>query len=156
MSHDSMDWMDGNVLAGPLGWRHQQLHRELALRGPGEVVLTGGLSDPELDSVYRGASAFVYPALYEGFGLPVLEAMTRGVPVITSTTSSLPEVAGDAAIGIDPESVREIAAAIEAVAGDPALAEKLSTRGRARAERFSWEETARLTLQVYEKVLGKE
>jgi len=144
------------VLAGPLGWRHQQLHRELALRGPGEVVLTGGLSDPELDSVYRGASAFVYPALYEGFGLPVLEAMTRGVPVITSTTSSLPEVAGDAAIGIDPESVREIAAAIEAVAGDPALAEKLSTRGRARAERFSWEETARLTLQVYEKVLGKE
>ena len=141
------------VLAGPLGWKHQQLHRELALRGPGEVVLTGGLSDPEVDVVLRGASAFVYPALYEGFGLPVLEAMTRGVPVITSNTSSLPEVAGDAALGIDPGSVREIAAAIETLLGDTAMQERLSARGRARAERFSWDETARQTLQVYERVL---
>ena len=141
------------VLAGPLGWHHQQLHRELALRGPGEVVLTGALPEEDLDALYRGATAFAYPALYEGFGLPVLEAMARGVPVITSNTSSLPEVAGAAALGVDPESVREIASAIEAIATDPALAEKLSARARARAERFSWDETARLTLQVYEKVL---
>jgi glycosyltransferase involved in cell wall biosynthesis len=141
------------VLAGPLGWHHQHLHREIALRGPGEIVLTGEVPEPDLDPLYRFAAAFVYPALYEGFGLPVLEAMTRGVPVITSSTSSLPEVAGEAALGVDPGSVREIAAAIEAVATDPALAQKLATRGRARADRFSWDETARLTAQVYQKVL---
>jgi glycosyltransferase involved in cell wall biosynthesis len=141
------------VLAGPLGWHHQHLHRELALRGPGDVVLTGALSDPELDVLYRHASAFAYPAIYEGFGLPVLEAMSRGLPVITSNTSSLPEVAGDAALEVNPESVREIAAAIEMLLTDGALAEKLASRARARAERFSWDETARLTLQVYEKVL---
>src|SRR5206468_5428384 len=109
------------VPAGPLGWHHQQSHRELALRGAGKVLLTGGLSDPELDVLYRQASAFVYPALYEGFGLPVLEAMTRGVPVIASNSSSLPEVAGDAALEVDPESVREIAAGIESLVTDPAL-----------------------------------
>lgn len=141
------------VLTGPLGWHHQQLHRELALRGPGEVVLTGTVPEVDLDPLYRNASGFVYPALYEGFGLPILEAMARGVPVITSNTSSLPEVAGEAALGIDPRSVREIAAAIEALTTDAVLAQKLATRGRARADRFSWEETARQTLQVYDKVL---
>ena len=129
------------------------LHRELALRGPGEVVLTGALPEAELDALYRGASAFVYPALYEGFGLPVLEAMTRGVPVITSNTSSLPEVAGDAALEVDPGSVREIAAAIQTLLEDRPLQERLAARGRARAERFSWDETARQTLEVYERVL---
>jgi glycosyltransferase involved in cell wall biosynthesis len=141
------------VLAGPLGWRHQQLHREIALRGAGEILLTGQLSGPDLGALFRHASAFVYPALYEGFGLPVLEAMAHGLPVITSNTSSLPEVAGEAAVGVDPESTREIAAAIEALLTDSALADKLAARARARADRFSWDETARLTLQVYEKVL---
>jgi glycosyltransferase involved in cell wall biosynthesis len=144
------------VLAGRLGWHHQQLHRELALRGPGEVVLTGGVGDDELDALYRHASAFVYPAIYEGFGLPVLEAMVRGVPVITSNSSALPEVSGGAALEIDPESVREIAAAIETLVTDTALSEKLAARGRARAERFSWDETARQTLEVYEKVLQQK
>jgi glycosyltransferase involved in cell wall biosynthesis len=141
------------VLAGPLGWHHQNLHRELALRGPGDVLLTGPLSEDDLDALYRRASAFVYPTLYEGFGLPVLEAMSRGVPVITSNTSSIPEVAGDAALGVDPESVREIAAAIERVLTDPTFAERLGDRGRARAERFSWDEAARQTLQVYDRIL---
>jgi glycosyltransferase involved in cell wall biosynthesis len=141
------------VLAGPLGWRHQTLLREIALYGPGDVVLTGPLAPPELDALYRSAAAFIYPALYEGFGLPVLEAMARGVPTICSNTSSLPEVAGEAALGVDPASVREIGAALEALLTDPALQEKLAARGRARAERFSWDETARLTLQVYERVL---
>jgi glycosyltransferase involved in cell wall biosynthesis len=143
------------VLAGPLGWRHQTLLREIALRGPGEVLLTGELSAEELDALYRHAAAFVYPALYEGFGLPVLEAMTRGLPVIVSNTSSLPEVAGDAALEVDPESVREIASSIETLLSDETLAERLSARARARAERFSWDETARLTLQVYEKAQDK-
>jgi glycosyltransferase involved in cell wall biosynthesis len=144
------------VLAGPLGWRHQTLLREIALRGPGEVLLTGELTAEELDALYRHSAAFVYPALYEGFGLPVLEAMARGLPVIVSNTSSLPEVAGDAALEVDPESVREIASAIETLLTDDALSERLSMRARARAERFSWDETARLTLQVYEKTQGKK
>jgi glycosyltransferase involved in cell wall biosynthesis len=143
------------VLAGPLGWHHQQILRELALRGPGDVLLTGGLTEVDLDALYRRASAFVYPAVYEGFGLPVLEAMTRGVPVIVSNTSSLPEVAGGDAVEVDPGSVREIAAGIEAMLTDTALAESLATRGRARAGRFTWDETARQTLEVYERVLER-
>lgn len=142
------------VLAGPLGWHHESLMRELALRGPGEIVMTGSLSDDELDAVYRAADALVYPSLYEGFGLPVLEAMARGVPTIASTTSSVPEVAGDAAIGVNPRSVRDIGRAIESLLTDVDLAERMAARGRAQAERFSWDETARLTLAVYERVLG--
>jgi glycosyltransferase involved in cell wall biosynthesis len=144
------------VLAGPLGWHHEGLMRELALRGPGEIVMTGALTEDELDAVYRRADAFVYPSRYEGFGLPVVEAMRRGVPTIASATSSLPEVTGDAALGIDPRSVREIARAITAVLSDVELAERLSARGRAQAERFSWDETARLTLEVYERMAGSK
>jgi glycosyltransferase involved in cell wall biosynthesis len=128
--------------------------RELSLHGPGEIVMTGRVSDDELDALYRAADAFAYPSLYEGFGLPVLEAMARGVPSVVSTTSSLPEVAGDAAIGVDPRSVREIARALERVLSDVNVAEDLATRGRAQAERFSWDETARLTLAVYDDILG--
>ena len=144
------------VLAGPLGWQHEPLMRELALRGPGEIVMTGSITEDELDALYRAADAFVYPSLYEGFGLPVLEAMARGVPTIVSTTSSLPEVAGDAGFGVHPRSVREIASAMERVLTDVDLAEDLAMKGRARAERFSWDETARLTLEVYDHVVGRK
>lgn len=142
------------VLAGPLGWENQALHREIALSGPGDIVMTGAVSEADRDALYRGASAFAYPSVYEGFGLPVLEAMARGVPTIASSSSSVPEVAGEAALSVNPRSVREISHAIETVLTDPELAEKLSLRGRARAERFSWDETARLTLEVYEMVAG--
>jgi glycosyltransferase involved in cell wall biosynthesis len=142
------------VLAGPLGWHHESLMRELALSGPGEIAMTGALLPDELDAVFRAADAFVYPSLYEGFGLPVLEAMARGVPTIASSTSSVPEVTGDAAIGVDPRSIRQITDAIESVLGDVEVAERFARRGRARAERFTWDETARLTLQVYEDVRG--
>jgi glycosyltransferase involved in cell wall biosynthesis len=142
------------VLVGPLGWHHESLMRELALHGPGEIVMTGSLSEDELDAVYRAADVFVYPSVYEGFGLPVVEAMARGIPTVASTTSSVPEVAGGAAVGVNPRSVREIAHAIESVVSDIDLADRLAARGRAQAERFSWDETARLTLEVYEKVLG--
>jgi len=141
------------VLAGPLGWRHESLMRELALEGPGDIVMTGALPPAELDAIFRAADAFAYPSLYEGFGLPVLEAMTRGIPAIVSNTSSLPEVTGDAALGVDPRSIREIAAAIETLCTDVDLAERLAAAGRLRAERFSWDETARRTLEVYERVL---
>ncbi|HZD18588.1 MAG TPA: glycosyltransferase family 1 protein [Actinomycetota bacterium] len=141
------------VLAGPLGWHHDSLMRELALRGPGDIVMTGALPPEELDAVYRGADLFVYPSLYEGFGLPVLEAMVRGVPTVASATSSIPEVAGDAMLGVNPRSVRDIAGAMESVLGDVGLAEKLAARGRSRAERFSWDETARLTQELYQRLV---
>ena len=143
------------VLAGPLGWQRQALLRELALAGPGDVVLTGAVGPEELDALYHRADAFVYPALYEGFGLPVLEAMLRGVPTVCSNTTALPEVAGDAAVGVNPVSIPDIADGMRSVLSDPELAGRRADRGRARAERFTWDEAARLTLQVYEKALGR-
>jgi glycosyltransferase involved in cell wall biosynthesis len=137
------------VLAGPVGWRPRPLLREIAVEGPGEILLTGKRSQEELDSLYRGAAAFVYPSLYEGFGLPVLEAMARGLPCIVSTTSSLPEVAGEAAVAVEPRSVSGLATAIERMLTEEAEAARLSTAARARAEQFSWEHTARMTLKVY-------
>jgi glycosyltransferase involved in cell wall biosynthesis len=136
-----------------MGWQPQPFLRELALPGPGEIVLTGAISRADLDALYRGADVFVYPSLYEGFGLPVLEAMARGVPTVVSDSSSLPEVSGEAALGVDPRSVRDIARAIESVLSDGNLADRLAARGRVRAERFSWEETARQTLGVYYKAV---
>jgi glycosyltransferase involved in cell wall biosynthesis len=144
------------VLAGPLGWRPRLLLREISVEGrrswespTGEVVLTGKRAPEDLDALYRGAAAFVYPSLYEGFGLPVLEAMARGVPCIISTASSLPEVAGDAALAVPPRSVSALAGAIERVLTDEAESARLSAAGRDRAEQFSWEHTARMTLRVY-------
>lgn len=142
------------VLAGPPGWQSAELEAELARASPGVIVRTGQVSDRDLDALYRGAAAFAYLSLYEGFGLPVVEAMARGVATITSNTSSLPEVAGDAALLVDPEDVGEIADALALVLTDPALAEDLRRRGRERAATFSWAATARATLDVYRHVTG--
>lgn len=119
------------------------------------VHFTGYIPDSDLPGIYNGADLFVFPSLYEGFGLPVLEAMACGTPVITSNTSSLPEVAGDAALLVDPYNVEEIAAAMRHVLEDSALANDLRERGLEHAKKFSWEKTARQTISVYEKVLGK-
>lgn len=140
------------VLAGPLGWRPRQLLREIAVEGPGEILLTGKRSPDELDALYRGAAAFAYPSLYEGFGLPVLEAMARGLPCVISQVSSLPEVAGEAALTVEPRSVAGLAAAIERVLTDTTEAARLSAAATARAAQFSWEQTARMTLKVYESL----
>jgi glycosyltransferase involved in cell wall biosynthesis len=140
------------VLAGAIGWRHQALLREIALNGPGEILLTGPVQPSDLDALYRGASAFIYPSVYEGFGLPVLEAMARGVPCVVSTAASLPEVAGEAGLPVDPRSVAGLADAMERIVGDRDLSSRLRDAGRSRAKRFSWEETARLTLEVYKSV----
>jgi glycosyltransferase involved in cell wall biosynthesis len=138
------------VLAGPAGWRTQRLHRELSLRGPGRVLLTGRVSASDLDALYRGAAAFCYPSLYEGFGLPVLEAMARGVPTVIADASSLPEVAGDAALRANPRSVRSLAEAVERILTDRHEADRLAEAGPGRASMFSWDQTARMTLRVYE------
>jgi glycosyltransferase involved in cell wall biosynthesis len=118
-----------------------------------DVRFLGWLSGEELEGLWRVARAFVYPSLYEGFGLPVLEAMTRGVAVACSNASSLPEVAGDAALTFDPCDERAIAAAIERLLGDPVEAERLRTRGRERAKEFTWERTARMTLESYARAV---
>jgi len=116
------------------------------------VVFTGRIDDDKLRKLYSTAECFVYPSLFEGFGLPPLEAMQCGAPVIVSNTSSLPEVVGGAGILINPESSSEIAEAIKQVLGDSALRDKMSEASIKRAEFFSWEKTAQDTLKVYSSV----
>lgn len=136
--------------------RHELELRELVRRRglDEDVRFPAWLSPADIEGLWATARAFVYPSLYEGFGLPVLEAMARGVPVACSDASSLPEVAADAALLFDPTSEGEIAAAIRRLLGDPALAEELRERGRRRAALFSWRHTAKLTLDAYARVLG--
>jgi glycosyltransferase involved in cell wall biosynthesis len=108
------------------------------------------VADDVLRRLYRDAGAFVYPSVFEGFGLPVLEALAAGAPTVTSNVSSLPEVAGDAALLVDPRSATDIAAAVETILNDPRKAEELRDRGRARARQFTWERTASITRGVYD------
>jgi glycosyltransferase involved in cell wall biosynthesis len=114
----------------------------------------GWVSSADLECLYGLASCFVFPSLYEGFGLPVLEAMARGVPVACSDRASLPEVAGGAALFFDPESVPEIARAIETLLADEAEAARLRALGLERARRFTWRATARATIECYERTLA--
>lgn len=117
-----------------------------------EVIFTGRVSPEDLVLLYNGADLFVYPSFAEGFGLPVLEAMSCGLPVITSNATSLPEVAGDAGIAVDPDDRSGLAAAIRRVLGDNGLREELGRRSLRQARRFSWERTAEQTLEVYREV----
>lgn len=137
------------VLAGRRGWMAQAIFDELERRDLlGKVHITGYVKDRHLPALYRGAAAFIYPSLYEGFGLPPLEAMACGTPVIVSRGSSLPEVVGEAGLYIDPLSVDELAAAIERVNREPELAAELSAKGLEQASLFSWERAARETLDI--------
>jgi len=120
------------------------------------VHFTGYVPDKDLPVLYSAADLFVFPSLYEGFGLPVLEAMACGTPVVTSNSTSLPEVAGEAALLVDPYDVEAIAEAMMRVLSDPELAADLRQRGLARAKQFTWEKTARETIKVYERVLGRQ
>jgi glycosyltransferase involved in cell wall biosynthesis len=118
------------------------------------VHLAGWVDDAQLEGLYRAATCLAFPSLAEGFGLPVLEAMARDLPVACSGVSALPEVAGDAALLFDPLSVEAIAGAIGHLLADPALRARLVERGRARAALFSWERTARETADAYARALG--
>jgi glycosyltransferase involved in cell wall biosynthesis len=135
---------------------HESELRELANRlGVADFVrLPPWLSGPDMEGLYRAAACVCFPSLYEGFGLPVLEAMGRGVPVACSNRSSLPEVAGEAALLFDPEDDDAIRTALERLLGDEALAERLRSAGRSRAAGFTWERTAELTLAVYRRALA--
>jgi glycosyltransferase involved in cell wall biosynthesis len=119
----------------------------------GDVRFPAWLDVADLEGLYAAATAFVFPSLYEGFGLPVLEAMARGVPVATSGRASLAEVAGDAALLFDPQDVGSIAAALERLLRDQVGRERLRAAGRERAAQFTWERTAAGTAAVYERVL---
>jgi len=116
------------------------------------VIFLGEIAEKSLASIYRGASALIFPSLYEGFGLPVLEAMACGTPVVTSNTTALPEIAGKAALLVDPESTDNLAAAITAVVNNKELRQSLRTEGLRRATRFTWAATADRTLRALAEV----
>jgi glycosyltransferase involved in cell wall biosynthesis len=142
------------VLAGHRTSYEEELRARAAGLGLAEDTrFLGWVPGEELEGLYRSASCFVFPSLYEGFGLPVLEAMTRGLPVACSDRGALAEVADDAALTFDPEEPRAIAAAIERLLADPSERERLSRAGRENAKRFSWAAAARATLESYESAL---
>ena len=141
------------VIAGKKGWLYEAIFRRVEELGlEGQVVFTGYVAEEGLPALFSGARLFVFPSLYEGFGLPVLEAMACGTPVVCSNASSLPEVAGDAALLFDPLDVEGMAAAMGRVLGDERLRAELIERGLQRARGFSWEKCARETLAVLESV----
>jgi glycosyltransferase involved in cell wall biosynthesis len=143
------------VVPGYPTWHEAELRERAGALGlDDDVRFLDWVGQEELEGLYALAACFVFPSLYEGFGLPVLEAMRRGVPVACSDRSSLPEVAGEAALLFDPESPRAIAGAIEALLTDGALAERLRAAGRDRAVAFTWEATARGVLASYERALA--
>lgn len=144
------------VIAGKKGWLYKEIFRRVEELGlGGKVVFTGYLPEGDLPALLSGARLFVFPSLYEGFGLPVLEAMACGTPVVCSNASSLPEVAGDAAVLVDPLDVEGLAAAMERVLGDEELRADLIDRGFEQARKFSWERCARETLDVLEKAASR-
>jgi glycosyltransferase involved in cell wall biosynthesis len=138
-------------------WLFQSFFRrlaELGLDDGTQVVFPGYVSTEDLPALYAGAACFVFPSLYEGFGLPVLEAMASGAPVVCSNASSLPEMAGDAALMVDPSNTAGFASAIERVLADGDLRSQLCARGLRRSAQFTWERTARQTMEVYASVLS--
>jgi glycosyltransferase involved in cell wall biosynthesis len=143
------------VLAGRKGWMYGQalaLAKELAISE--HLRFLGFVPRSDLAALYNGAVALVYPSLYEGFGLPVLEAMACGAPVVTSSASSLPDVAGDAAICTPPKDVEALTEALGRVWSSGDLRGELRRKGFARAKNFTWAKTAEMTLAVYERLAG--
>ncbi len=140
------------VLDGQMAWKAGQLLEEIDTLGIRDAVkITGYVSEQELVGLYNRAALFVYPSLYEGFGLPIVEAMACGTPVITSSVTSMPEVAGDAALLVDPLSEDEIAAAMLQAIDRPELAASLRRQGLARSKQFNWRTVAEQTAKIYQQ-----
>ena len=140
------------VLAGKRGWLDNETWRAAqADRVSPAIRFTGYVADDHLNALYSGATCFVYPSYFEGFGLPILEAMKCGAPVIAGDRTSIPEVAGEAALLFDPFDVQSLVEALKRILNDAEYRATLSARGLQRANQFSWQTTARLTLAVYEK-----
>ncbi len=145
----------GLVIAGGRGWLDDPIYS--AIRGNGlaqYVQLIGFADDEDLPALYSGAAAFAFPSLYEGFGLPILEAMACGTPVVTSNVSSLPEVAGDDALMIDPTDVEALTEALRRLLDDSALRERLVAGGLARVHQFTWDRAAQDLKNIYSALLS--
>lgn len=143
------------VIAGGRGWLEDPIYDTLnRLNMKGHVHFTGFVDDSDLPALYSGATCVAFPSLYEGFGFPVLEAMACGTPVVTSNVSSLPEVAGDAALMVDPYDSEGLTAAIQQLLDDTALRQKLTAKGFVQAKRFTWSDSARHLKQIYDALLA--
>jgi glycosyltransferase involved in cell wall biosynthesis len=141
------------VIVGGQGWRNEAFERELGARGD-RVTLAGRVSQDELVRLYSGAACFLFPSLAEGFGFPVLEAMACGAPVVTSNTTSLPELAGEAALLVDPTDEEAIADALGRVLEDPGLAQRLRERGLDRSALYSWDACGDATVAAYREAIA--
>ena len=144
------------VIAGKRAWLYGDTLSAVEERGLGaaEVIFTGYVPEADLPALYTGALGFVYPSSFEGFGLPPLEAMRCGTPVVAADRTSLPEVVGDAALTFDPSDTGALQSALARLVEDEPLRAALRERGLARAARFTWRETARRTLEVYQRATG--
>lgn len=136
------------VTAGPMGWADRALRDRIRA----ETTYLGYVPESELPGLTAGAAAFVYPSLYEGFGFPVAQAMAAGVPVVTSNVSSLPEIAGEGALLIDPRSESELAAALTRLLESETLRAELGKQGRARAQNYRWERCAAESLEFFRRI----
>jgi glycosyltransferase involved in cell wall biosynthesis len=149
--------VDGLVLVGGKGWLYEGFFRHLQeLPWQSKIILPGFVADEDLPALYAGALATVQPSLWEGFGLPVLEAMACGSPVCASEVSSLPEVGGDAVRYFDPTQAEQITSVLVEVLRDASLRQEMRQRGLSRAAAFSWRRTAEQTVALYERILRRE
>jgi glycosyltransferase involved in cell wall biosynthesis len=143
------------VVAGMSGWHTSAIEQQMApLIRAGEVRQLGYVSRDDLVSIIAGAVTLVYPSIYEGFGLPPLEAMACGVPVIASDVSSLPEVVGDTGIQVHPHDIEAITRALETMIGDTALRDQMAARSLARSKMFTWDSCVANTISVYQRTIG--
>nr|WP_245323773.1 glycosyltransferase family 1 protein [Methanomicrobium sp. W14] len=140
------------VIAGGKGWLNSEIDDIIELNKSSDIRRIGYVDEDDLPGLYSAADVFVYPSLYEGFGLPILEAMACGAPVITSNTSSMTEVGGNAALYFDPHDENQLRELLIKTVDDESLKEDLRQNGFRNAKKFSWEKTARKTLQIYESV----
>jgi glycosyltransferase involved in cell wall biosynthesis len=144
------------VIAGEKGWLYKKIFEEIKSSNVEQsIILLGVVEDEDLPMLYNCADLFVFPTLYEGFGLPPLEAMACGIPVITSNTSSLPEVVGNAGIMVDPNNVESLSNAMYRVLQDKELRHRMSRDGLKRSKMFTWEKMASEVKKVYEETLSK-
>jgi glycosyltransferase involved in cell wall biosynthesis len=143
------------VLVGKRAWLYDETLRAIQdSKLLDSIILTGYVPQQDLPALYSGAVCFVYPSFFEGFGLPPLEAMKCGTPVIAGNRTSLPEVVGDAGLLVDPLDVRALGSAIERLICNSDFRNELRLKGLNQAEKFDWRETARRTLDVYKEVVG--